>query len=289
VQDLVLEKSDLTLYVDEQGTNSVYTGNGSYTISGSDNGVAKASIETDGSMTITPVAAGKATFTVADGQQKTTTFNVTVNRHLVLDYPNDTITVLNLDEPLVIHILDGNGGYTQKASSTTYAGVALDGTTITITGKRVSSANTSITISDQAGVSRLLRLMYVDNAYLSNSELIRVMLCNTKFQNSKSYPSKVVHTPEFGLSQIEVRTGSSATSGGYALRFTGDLTVGDKTEGMYFPITKGVVMQDQGTTAYDVKVDQVQPDANGDTWYWVSFLYKKNDTTRSYFVVKQAQ
>ena len=108
------------MFFGESKTLEVYTGNGGYSITSSDESVATAKISEDGKIDITSIAPGTTTLSVKDKHNKTADISVKVIRKLVVDNSAD-ITYLVIDEPVTIKILDGNGEYTCKGNgSATY-------------------------------------------------------------------------------------------------------------------------------------------------------------------------
>jgi len=150
-QELVIKTSSTTMFFGESKTLEVYTGNGGYSITSSDESVATAKISEDGKIDITSIAPGTTTLSVKDKHNKTADISVKVIRKLVVDNSAD-ITYLVIDEPVTIKILDGNGEYTCKGNgSATYlkCSMAENGTEVIVEGLKRYRYNKTITISDK--------------------------------------------------------------------------------------------------------------------------------------------
>ena len=90
----------------------------------------------------------------------------------------------------------------------------------------------------------------------------------------------MVYSEELNIAQIISKSNTSATTGGYAVEFSGNLEVGDKSNATMYKVTKGVVDKTTPFTITDCRIDKVE-----DGWYWVSFL-QEGCTLRSYIITK---
>lgn len=283
LEELILTDSDLSLLAGEIKATSVYVGNGGYTISSSNEAVAKGSIDETGNMTIEGIERGTATFTVTDGMGKSATMEVKVKRPLLLSQTKD-VPIIFLGESVEINILDGNGGYKFSKYSTSYLNVSLDvaGNKIVIKGLRYGKANTTLRVEDEEGSYVEFKVILVDDPYLNNIGMRYAINENDILHASASAVGSVVNSPEFKLNQLYVKTSTSTAASGFGVRFSGDLTVGSKSGATWFKITRGAIDENTEAQATDLRIDKVESG-----FYWVSFM-TEGKTSRSYIVVKQS-
>lgn len=286
-QDLVLRTSSTTMFFGEQGTLEIYTGNGGYSITSSDESVATAKISEDGKIEIIAIAPGTATLTVKDRRNKTVEASVNVIRHLVVDNPA-TINYMLVGEPVTIKILDGNGEYTCTTDgSKTYISCEMseDGTEVTIKGLKRTRLNKKVTIKDKKGQTVEIPVMYIDEPYLeapSYRYWIKGYLNVQTFSGTTVKNGTVVYSPELDMSQLMAASTGSFSSG-FTIQFSGDLKEGEKSGAVLYRYYKGKVQTEAPYPVEDCRIDKVE-----DGWYWISFQ-EPDCEMRSYMITKQAQ
>ena len=230
--DLVLKVSSTVMYPNEDKTIEVYTGNGGYSITVDNPSIAKAAINDKGQIQIESLAPGTATFTVKDRRDKTTELIVKVKKRMVVDN-SENIPYLVIGTPATIKILDGNGGYTCTAGgSATYLKCSMseDGTEVIIEGLKRYRYNNKVTIADQDGEKIEVTITAIDDPYLENPSYRYMLAGSYSYQSlSTSKVGEIMHSADFNLSQLLVKSSTTSSASGYAVQFTGDLGVGSKT------------------------------------------------------------
>ena len=282
--DLVLKVSSTVMYPNEDKTIEVYTGNGGYSITVDNPSIAKAAINDKGQIQIESLAPGTATFTVKDRRDKTTELIVKVKKRMVVDN-SENIPYLVIGTPATIKILDGNGGYTCTAGgSATYLKCSMseDGTEVIIEGLKRYRYNNKVTIADQGGEKIEVTITAIDDPYLENPSYRYMLAGSYSYQSlSTSKVGEIMHSADFNLSQLLVKSSTTSSASGYAVQFTGDLGVGSKTNATLYKVTRNAVDKNVGYPIEDCRIDKVE-----DGWYWVSFL-EPGYTVRSYFITKE--
>ena len=282
--DLVLKVSSTVMYPNEDKTIEVYTGNGGYSITVDNPSIAKAAINDKGQIQIESLAPGTATFTVKDRRDKTTELIVKVKKRMVVDN-SENIPYLVIDTPATIKILDGNGGYTCTAGgSATYLKCSMseDGTEVIIEGLKRYRYNNKVTIADQDGEKIEVTITAIDDPYLENPSYRYMLAGSYSYQSlSTSKVGEIMHSADFNLSQLLVKSSTTSSASGYAVQFTGDFGVGSKTNATLYKVTRNAVDKNVGYPIEDCRIDKVE-----DGWYWVSFL-EPGYTVRSYFITKE--
>ncbi len=282
--DLVLKVSSTVMYPNEDKTIEVYTGNGGYSITVDNPSIAKAAINDKGQIQIESLAPGTATFTVKDRRDKTTELIVKVKKRMVVDN-SENIPYLVIGTPATIKILDGNGGYTCTAGgSATYLKCSMseDGTEVIIEGLKRYRYNNKVTIADQDGEKIEVTITAIDDPYLENPSYRYMLAGSYSYQSlSTSKVGEIMHSADFNLSQLLVKSSTTSSASGYAVQFTGDLGVGSKTNATLYKVTRNAVDKNVGYPIEDCRIDKVE-----DGWYWVSFL-EPGYTVRSYFITKE--
>ena len=282
-QELTMKTSSTTMFVGESKTLEVYSGNGGYSITSSDESVATATISEDGKVNIAAIKPGAITLTVKDKRNKTAEITVKVIKKLIVDNSN-AISYMTVGEPITIKVLDGNGGYTCSTDgSATYINCSMstDGTEVTINGLKRYRLNKTVTIKDQAGQSIGITVINIDDPYMENPSYRYFVQGSSSYQSlSTSKVGLVSYAPEFNLSQLVIKTTGSFASG-FSIQFEGDLSVGEKKNAVLYKVTKDVIDKSVKYSAEDCKIDKVE-----DGWYWVSFM-EPNCAARSYFITKQ--
>ena len=282
--DLVLKVSSTVMYPNEDKTIEVYTGNGGYSITVDNPSIAKATINDKGQIQIESLAPGTATFTVKDRRDKTTELIVKVKKRMVVDN-SENIPYLVIGTPATIKILDGNGGYTCTAGgSATYLKCSMseDGTEVIIEGLKRYRYNNKATIADQDGEKIEVTITAIDDPYLENPSYRYMLAGSYSYQSlSTSKVGEIMHSADFNLSQLLVKSSTTSSASGYAVQFTGDLGVGSKTNATLYKVTRNAVDKNVGYPIEDCRIDKVE-----DGWYWVSFL-EPGYTVRSYFITKE--
>lgn len=282
-QDLVIKTSSTTMFFREYKTLEVYTGNGGYSITSSNESVATATISEDGKIDITSIIPGTTTLTVKDKHNKTADISVKVIRRLSLDR-SEEITYLTVGEPLTIKILDGNGGYTcTNNGSATYlkCTMAENGTDVIIEGLKRYRFNKAVTIKDQEGQSININVVYIDDPYLEHPSYRYLIAGSSSYQAiSTSTVGSITHSKEFNMSELVIK-GTGSYASGFSVQFTGDLTEGNKSDAVLYKVTRNAVDKSVKYSIEDCRIDKVEGD-----WYWVSFV-EPNCTARSYMITKQ--
>lgn len=284
--DLVLTTGSTTMYPEENKTINIYTGNREYKVSVDDNSIVKATVNEEGQIQITSLTPGNAKITVTDRLNKKTELSVKVIKRLVVEN-TDPIDYLLIDTPVTIKILDGNGGYTcNNNGSATYLACEMseNGTEVTIKGLKRYRFNKTVTIRDKEGQSVDIHITYIDEPYLEATAynfFLKTSVLPTANQSfGINKVGEVVYSEELNIAQIISKSNTSATTGGYAVEFSGNLEVGDKSNATMYKVTKGVVDKTTPFTITDCRIDKVE-----DGWYWVSFL-QEGCTLRSYIITK---
>ena len=285
-QELAVKTSSTTMFFEEHKTLEIYTGNGGYSITSSNESVATAKISEDGKIEITSsIVPGTAILTVKDSHNKTAEIAVKVIKRLVVDNSED-ITYLITSEPVTIKILDGNGEYTcslpKYSDSYLKCTVAENGTEVIIEGLKRNHFNKAITIKDKEGQSVDIHIETIDDPYLENPSYRYLIAGSYAYQNpsSMSKVGEVIYSEELNLSLLTTKTTGSYASG-FAIQFTGNLEEGAKANAELYKVTKNAVDRKIAYPVEDCKIDKIE---NG--WYWVSFL-EPGYTVRSYFITKQ--
>lgn len=282
--DLALKVSSTMMYPNEDKTIEVYTGNGGYSITVDDASVAKATIDEKGQIQVESLTPGTATFTVKDRRDKTTELIVKVKKKMVIDN-SGSIPYLVISEPVTIKILNGNGKYTCTAGgNATYlkSTMSEDGTEVIIEGLKRYRYNNKVTITDQDGEKIEVTITAIDDPYLENPSYRYMLAGSYSYQAlSTSKVGEIMHSADFNLSQLLFKSATTSTASGYAVQFTGDLTVGSKTSAVLYKVTRNAVDKSVEYPIEDCRIDKVE-----DGWYWVSFL-EPGFTVRSYFITKE--
>lgn len=279
LEELLLEKSAVSLVTGEVASMTVFSGNGEYAISSSDETVAKGTIDEDGNIAISALTRGSAVLSVTDAKGKSAEVQVNVRKPLILSQTEE-VYFMTVGEILEVDILEGNGGYTATASSSLYFDVSLNDTKVLVKGKRYGKANTTITIKDEEGSSANFKIVYIDDTYLDNINKYRYFVDENSPSQYATGAGQITHSADFNLSQIYAKSSTSSYASGFGVRFTGDLSVGSKTNAQWFKIASGKINESTLAPATDLRIDKVE-----DGWYWVSFM-TEGKSLRSYIVTK---
>lgn len=280
LEELLLDKGEVRLVAGESGSAGVYSGNGEYTISSSDETIAKGTIDEDGKILIQAIAKGTANLEVVDAKGKSATIEVKVRKPLVLSQTED-IPFMILGETLEVDILDGNGGYSISTSSTYYLNVSLSGTKAVIKGNRYGKSNATFTIKDEEDNSTSIRIMFIDDPYLNDLQKYRYFVDENTPTQTATGAGNIAYSSDFNLAQIYVKnSATSSYASGFGVRFSGDLSVGTKSNGSWFKISSNKIDESSLKLVTDLRIDKIE---NG--WYWVSFM-TEGKSLRSYIVTK---
>ena len=237
--DLVMKTVATTMFPGEAKTLEVYTGNRGYSITSSSEAIATAKISEDGKVDITSVAPGVATLTVKDKRNKTASIKVNVIKRLVVDNSEEIVN-LTIGTPVTIKILDGNGTYTctnNGSANNLKCTMAANGTEVVIEGLKRAYFNQTITIEDKEKQSIKISVKTIDEPYLVNPSYRYLIACSYAYQSpSTSKAGVVAHSPELNISQLITKNGITASASGYAVEFTGNLTVGNKTNATLYKV-----------------------------------------------------
>ncbi len=284
--DLILTTESTTMYPEENKTINIYTGNRGYKVDVENNAVVKATVNEEGMIQITSLAPGNTKVTVTDRLNKKAELSVKVVKRLIVE-STSPIDYLLTNEPVTIKILDGNGGYECKNNgSATYLSCEMseNGKEVIIKGLKRYRFNKTITIRDQEGESADILINYIDEPYLESKAYYYFLKTSTSATAYQSFGTnkvgQVVYSEELDIAQIIAKSSTTATSGGYAVEFSGNLEVGDKSNATMYKVTKGVVDKKTTFAITDCRIDKVE-----DSWYWVSFL-QEGCTLRSYIIIK---
>lgn len=282
LSELVLAVSSTKMYPNESKAIQIHTGNRGYKVTVDKESVAKATVDEEGRIQVESLSPGIATVTVTDRLNKSTKLSVKVIKHMLIDN-SEGIPYLSIGDPVTIKILDGNGGYTcVNNGSATYlkCSMAENGTEAIVEGLRRYRFNKTITISDQEGESFTLTVSYVDDPYLVNPSYRYFVAGSTSYQTmSTSSVGTVTHAAEFNMSEL-VMKGTGTSASGFAIQFTGDLTVGEKTNAVLYKVTRNAIDKSVKYPAEECRIDKVE-----DGWYWVSFV-EPIGVARSYMITK---
>ena len=275
--DLVLNTSSMKMVAGTTASTTVYTGNGGYQASVEDSRIAEVTVTEDGEITVIAKEPGETVVTITDEKNKKVELPVKVIKTLVVD-KMEAIQVLYTNEPVEISILDGNGGYAVESSiSTTYMDRVLEGTKVILTGKKAYKANKTVTIKDAEGQAVDITIMFIDEPYLERTPSLPTYFIKEAFASTYTIKNgNVTYAADFNLAQLTAQN-EKGTSG-YAIRFTGDLNVGSKTNAQLFSLKSGAADESSSVSVEDCKIDKVE---NG--WYWISFL-ETGKSVRSYMI-----
>lgn len=275
--DLVLNTPSMKIVTGNTASTTVYTGNGGYQANVKDGRIAEAVVTENGEITVIAKEPGETVVTITDEKNKMVELPVKVIKALVVD-KTEAISVLYTNEPVEISILDGNGGYTVESSiSTIYMDRVLEGTKVTLTGKKAYKANKTVTIKDAEGQTVDINVMFIDEPYLERTPSVPTYFMKEAFASTYTIKNgNVTYAADFNLAQLTAQNDRGTS--GYAIRFTGDLNVGSKTNAQFFSLKSGAVDESSAVSVEDCKIDKVE---NG--WYWISFL-ESGKSVRSYMI-----
>ena len=263
-QELAVKTSSTTMFFEEHKTLEIYTGNGGYSITSSNESVATAKISEDGKIEITSsIVPGTAILTVKDSHNKTAEIAVKVIKRLVVDNSDYTCSLPKYSESYI------------KCT------VAENGTEVIIEGLKRNYFNKAITIKDKEGQSIDIHIKTIDEPYWENPSYRYLIAGSYAYQ----YPStakvgEAIYSEELNISLLTIKSTGSYASG-FAVQFTGNLEEGVKTNAVLYKVAKNAVDKNVAYSIEDCKIDKVE-----DGWYWVSFL-EPGYTVRSYFITKQ--
>ena len=77
-----------------------------------------------------------------------------------------------------------------------------------------------------------------------------------------------------------VLKGTGTYASGFAIQFTGDLTVGDKSNAILYKVARNAIDMTVKYPVEECRIDKVE-----DGWYWVSFV-EPSGVARSYMITK---
>lgn len=282
LSELVLAVSSTKMYPNESKAIQIHTGNRGYKVTVDKESVAKATVDEEGRIQVESLSPGTATVTVTDRLNKSTELSVKVIKQLLIDN-SEGIPYLTIGEPVTIKILDGNGGYAcVNNGSATYlkCEMAENGTEAIVEGIKRYRFNKTITISDQEGESIDLLVSYVDDPYLANPTYRYFIAGSANYQSlSTSAVGSATHAKEFNMSELVIK-GTGTYASGFAIQFTGDLTVGDKSNAILYKVTRNAIDMTVKYPVEECRIDKVE-----DGWYWVSFV-EPSGVARSYMITK---
>lgn len=282
LSELVLAVSATKMYPNEGKAIQIHTGNRGYKVTVDKESVAKATVDEEGRIQVESLAPGTATVTVTDRLNKSAELSVKVIKQLLIDNTNE-ISYLTIGEPLTLKILDGNGEYAcVNNGSATYlkCTMAENGTEVIVEGIKRYRFNKTITISDKEGESISINVAYVDDPYLVNPSYRYFIAGSATYQSlATSTVGSVTHAKEFNMSELVLK-GTGTYASGFAIHFTGDLTVGDKGNAILYKVTRNAIDMTVKYPVEECRIDKVE-----DGWYWVSFV-EPSGVARSYMITK---
>lgn len=122
---------------------TVSGGTGTYTAKSSNENVAKVTVNKS-KITVSGIATGKATVTVTDSKNASNSFNVIVDKGIVVDKTSVSISV---GQECVVAVSGGATPYTVVSANTKIATASISSGKITIKG--VAAGKTTVTITDK--------------------------------------------------------------------------------------------------------------------------------------------
>lgn len=152
-----LSDSELEMLYGEIRSIEIYSGNGDYQVTSSNEDVATVAVE-GGFINITAVGAGEADVTVKDAEGKNTTLKVTVSyKEFTLGNYENPIA-LNIDETKEIEIVSANGVCIAESSDSekVEAVVSEDGKKITL--KALKFGEATVTVTDRSIESKIINV-----------------------------------------------------------------------------------------------------------------------------------
>ena len=282
LSELVLAVSSTKMYPNESKAIQIHTGNRGYKVTVDKESVAKATVNDEGRIQVESLSPGTATVTVTDRLNKSTELSVKVIKQLLIDNTEE-ISYLTIGEPLTLKILDGNGEYAcVNNGSATYlkCTMAENGTEVIVEGIKRYRFNKTITISDKEGESISINVAYVDDPYLVNPSYRSFIASSATYQSlGTSTVGSVTHAKEFNMSELVLK-GTGTYASGFAVQFTGDLAVGDKSNAILYKVTRNAIDMTVKYPVEECRIDKVE-----DGWYWVSFV-EPSGVARSYMITK---
>lgn len=141
-----------------------------------------------------------------------------VAKDLTLD---KTTVELKAGATATVAIANGNGDYTLTNSSAETATAELDGTTITITGKK--AGETTLTVKDKAGKSTAVKITVIPADYVPTSAEFSWNGNKIELDKANNW-GITIHNNVVAVTNMTTKEQS-------VLSWTGGLTVGDKTNG----------------------------------------------------------
>ena len=138
---VTMDPASVTVVVDKQATAQIKVTNATgakYAVASKDSKVATASVDANGKITVTGVAAGKttitATVTIGSGETKTLELGVTVSPKMAITLDKTAVTTYPKTGVTINATVSGSGTVTAASSDTNVATVSVNGKAITITG-----------------------------------------------------------------------------------------------------------------------------------------------------------
>ncbi len=164
---LDIENADVIVIEGEVATVAIKDGTGKYTVSSSDESIAKATVS-ENEVKIEGVSTGNATITLTDSDtQNVKEIKVAVKSTLALE--KDELTVKE-GETAPVTIIKGTGSYEATSSNADVATVKLEGETINVTG--VAKGEATITVKDtDTKKEKTIKVTVVAELRLSKKEL----------------------------------------------------------------------------------------------------------------------
>jgi hypothetical protein len=181
---------------------------------------------------------------------------------------DDPVVELTLDKTAVgliagattpVNIVTGNGNYTVTSSASDIATATVSGTVITVTGNKAGTATITLKDKDSKSISISVVVSPTSSEFVWDTNSVTLDQA-TAYANSYSL---TVYSNSIAVTNI-------TTKQQYVLSWTGDLTVGDKTNGKLQIVNAGVSAT--AITLSSISVVTANTTTNN---YYLTF---KNDT-----------
>lgn len=292
--DLVLEKNSVSTRVGSIARTTVYDGNGGYTIESLKPEIATATITEPeigeqeknhssflikGEIEITALAVGQAEFKIKDINGHEQILKVNVSETLVpmsfigINLNEKVDVVIGAPEPTVIKFTGGNGVYTATGGTAASIEYTLDEEAKTLSIKGKTRVGVTITIKDKEGQEIKVDVL-MDYPFLENST-VRMKRNNVFESMSATYTRTIDYNSRLNFTTIAISTKYL----GVALEFTGNLSVGKKTNGRTYKLNS--TGENIGTSIALTECEIVKVENNT---YWITFV-EEGTGYKGYLVV----
>lgn len=280
---LILEKESEIMAVNGTLKVAITAGSGEYTVTSDNANVATAVVAESGdAIVITAVSKGEAKITVTDKWE----FKATIAIKVVDDFKLETttITLLDIETPQTIKILEGSEDYTISTTSESLKCVISDDkSTLTLSGiEKKMAFNQTVTVKDNK-LNKTLEISVKEVNYKPDAFGCARWLIDGNF----GIPSNSKFEIKNGREYLTVGTKSgSKYINGYVLSFEGNrLIYGVKDNPTLYRLDS------EGKEAEKIKIDYLQvyktetgTDGNGK--YWISFYVDEGNYSLSYIITE---